>query len=509
MKSSYVDEQIVVPVSMAATAPAFRATLFVIAAYVAIGLALLTIADIPGPVVPGLSALFSAGVFVTEISTSFLLLMRFREAPAWSLLLLVCAYLYSGCMAVAYLLTFPGALEPNVAIMGDRASAAWIYIPWVLGFASLTLASSLMETVYPSRYVPMHRLRHAAIAAFAAVCVTAAAIALAATIWVDQLPALIGDTQWTLFDSIASYLATTMLAGSIVLILSSIRGRNELFLWLSVALTAMLFGNLLATASGSRFTVGWTVSRLSWVISGCALFLYFMAQFVRQQRLLIHSRDALEQRVAARTNDLTEMIAQRDLLLREVHHRVKNNFQVVNSLIHLQARHAEADETRDALDDLQRRVYALGLVHKLLMQSSDLATFDTRDFLSDLCANLIDAEHHGRINSEADPIQVDLDFAGSLGLLVTELVMNAFKRRAPANQPSSVMVSLRRGSPYTLVLTVADNVPREANLFAPDSAGTESRVMQALIAQLHGKLHISHEGGTKVTVVLAAHGTHP
>jgi two-component sensor histidine kinase len=341
------------------------------------------------------------------------------------------------------------------------------------------------------------------------VLVVVTIIALAAIIWIDHLPEFIGGGHWTPLDQSISYLVTAMLAAGIAVILSSIRARNELFLWLSVALTAMLFGNLLATVAGSRFTVGWTVSRLSWVISGCALFLYFMAQFVQQQRLLARSRDALEQRVAARTDDLTGMIVQRDLLLREVHHRVKNNFQVVNSLIHLQARHADADETRDALDDLQRRVYALGLVHKLLMQSSDLSTFDIRDFLADLCANLTDMEQHGRVSAHADPIIVDLDFAGSLGLLVTELVMSALKRRFPENQPSSVLVSLRRGSPETLVLTVADDGASEINLFPLGSAATESRIMKALIAQVNGTLHVTHEGGTKVTVVLRDRGTHP
>ncbi|HEU5017672.1 MAG TPA: histidine kinase dimerization/phosphoacceptor domain -containing protein, partial [Pseudolabrys sp.] len=394
-------------------------------------------------------------------------------------------------------------------IIGNAHSTEWIYIPWVLGFAGLTLVASVVEALVPHVRLPVWQVRRAALFALLAVLGVVSFIALAAVIWIDHLPELIGGGHWTPLDEGISYLGTAMLTAGIAVILLSIGARNELFLWLSVALTAMVFGNLLATAAGSRFTVGWTVSRLSWVISGCALFLYFLAQFVQQQRLLARSRDALEQRVATRTDDLTRMIVQRDLLLREVHHRVKNNFQVVNSLIHLQTRHADADETRDALDHLQRRVYALGLVHKLLMQSSDLSTFDIRDFLNDLCTNLTDTDQHSRVSAEADPIQVDLDFAGSLGLLVTELVMNALKRRFPENQPSSVLVALRRGSADTLVLTVADDGTDEINLFPLDSAGTESRIMKALIAQVQGTLHVTREGGTKVTVVLRDRGTQP
>jgi hypothetical protein len=88
----YVNDESLVPARAATTTTAaFHATLLVIAAYVAIGIALLAVADVPGPVVPGLSAFFAAGVFVTEISTSFLLLVYFRADPTWSLLILTCA----------------------------------------------------------------------------------------------------------------------------------------------------------------------------------------------------------------------------------------------------------------------------------------------------------------------------------------------------------------------------------------------------------------------------------
>ena len=133
-----------------------------------------------------------------------------------------------------------------------------------------------------------------------------------------------------------------------------------------------------------------------------------------------------------RTADLTNMIGQRDLLLREVHHRVKNNFQVINSLISFESSHAASDETRETLRNLHGRVYALGLVHQRLMQSSNLATFDIRVFLDDLCGNLASlssADMRGiTLVAEADPLQTDLDVAGPLALLVTELVTAAFAR---------------------------------------------------------------------------------
>jgi two-component sensor histidine kinase len=236
------------------------------------------------------------------------------------------------------------------------------------------------------------------------------------------------------------------------------------------------------------------------VFSGCALFLYFMGQFVRQQRLLGRSRDALEQRVGERTADLTNMISQRDLLLREVHHRVKNNFQVINSLISFESSHAANDETRDTLRNLHSRVYALGLVHQRLMQSRDLATFDLRAFLDDLCANLASlssADTRGiTLAAQADPLPADLDFAGPLGLLVTELVTAAFARFGEDGR-GEINVSVRRGDVAQLVLIVSDNAPAD-----DDGDAGQSRILRALVGQLRGEASLTREDGTTVTVVM-------
>ena len=293
----------------------------------------------------------------------------------------------------------------------------------------------------------------------AAVLIAVTGIFLAATAWEGRLSPLINGARWTGLDTGASSAAIAMLIGGVAIVLLRLR-RNALFLWLSLALTAMAFANILSTAGGGRYTVGWTVCRLSWLASACALFLYFMGQFVRQQRLLGRARDALEQRVEERTADLTGMIAQRDLLMREVHHRVKNNFQVVNSLINFQATNSHSAETHEALQSLHRRVYALGLVHQQMMQSSNLSTFDIRAFLDDLCANLAtwaDADKRGiRVATAADALQTNPDFAGPLGLLLTDLVSNAFAR-FPPGQTGAIDVSLRLRDDDALVLTVKDN----------------------------------------------------
>ena len=481
--------------------PAFRVTLGLIIAFAAVAIALLPFAKLPGPELPGINGVFSAVVFVAEISIGFLLFVRFRQQPVRSLLLLGCAYLFSAMMAVLYVLTFPGALKIGGPVLGTPQTVSWIFVIGIFGFASLALVA-VATASGAERPIAEDGVARALGAAIASVVVWVFGIALIAVFFTDRLPPMIGGSSFTLLSEVPTYLAAAMLALAIAIILLRRPLHNELYLWLAVSLSVLALANVISNAGGGRYTLGWTACRVSWMISACALFLYFMEQFVRQQRQLGRARDLLEQRVTERTADLTGMIEQRDLLLREVHHRVKNNFQVVNSLIHLQSAHAKDAETKTVLADLHRRVFALGLVHQQLMQSNNLATFNVRAFLYDLSANLAAwpaTDQRGiKVTAEADPIAADLDFAGPLTLLINELVDGALKRRFPDGRAGRIAIALRKRSADTVVLTVSDN----AEIAPVEPAEPESRIMTALVKQLKGELTTARDGETVITVVM-------
>ena len=480
-----------------------RLTLALIAAYACAALLLVPFARLPGPVVPGLSAFFAAGVFVTELSTGFLLFVRFRETRRAALLALACSCLYSALMTIPYLLTFPDAVLRDGPLLGSPRSTAWIFTTWILGFALLTLAAVVLEAWFKDVKIP--RSGSVVSTAIALVTAAVATIAMLAIMRPEWLPDLVGSQGWTALDNTLITIALSMMFAGACIVVAVIRGRSELFLWLALALTVLFFGNALSQMGAGRYTIGWSVSRLSWVFSGAILFLYFINQFVRQQSLLSRSHDALERAVTARTGDLTDMVSQRDLLLREVHHRVKNNFQVINSLISFQAGKAESEEAKSALLNLHSRIYALGLVHQRLMQSDNLATFDIRAFLRDLCNNvaaLSSAEAREiKITAEADPLQTDLDFAGPLGLLVTELVSAAFEHFGEG-QHGVIHVALHGGPDSQLILDVSDNAQRAPD--APDalSAGPRARIVGALVAQLSGSIERQQGSGTQVRVTM-------
>ena len=285
---------------------AWRVAVTVIGFAILLTLVLLPFADRPGPVVPGIVPLFIAGVLVTALATSFLLFVRFREARAWSLPLLASTYLYLGLMTVPYLLVFSGAIVPERPLVGANQSAAWIFVSWIAGFAILSFASIMVEARFKDRIVESAAVPRTIGIATAAVAAAVVGIFIVATTIPERLPVLMSGSDWSGLNYALSYGSLAIVGCGIVVILAKIDRRNELFLWLALALAALACANLLSATGGGRYTIGWTFGRLSWVISSGVLFLYFMAQFSRQHRALAHARDALKRRVVDRTAALEQ-----------------------------------------------------------------------------------------------------------------------------------------------------------------------------------------------------------
>ena len=150
--------------------------------------------------------------------------------------------------------------------------------------------------------------------------------------------------------------------------------------------------------------------------------------------------------------------AQRDLLLREVYHRVKNNLQIVDSLLSMQERQLSGNEAKLALTALRGRIQVLGLVHEQLMKSGDLVTFDIAPFLDELSRNIVasGADRTVRLSVDVMPLMVTLDFAIPLGLVVTELVTNCLKH-AFRQDNGRISVILHRNTKSEVVLIVSDD----------------------------------------------------
>ncbi|HEY7609668.1 MAG TPA: histidine kinase dimerization/phosphoacceptor domain -containing protein [Alphaproteobacteria bacterium] len=212
--------------------------------------------------------------------------------------------------------------------------------------------------------------------------------------------------------------------------------------------------------------------------------------------------------IAQRERRLERVIAHRDALIAEIHHRVKNNLQMVASLLSLQAGRVRSDEAREALNSARRRVLSLSVLHKHLFERDDVENVDVGKFLDDLCVQLR-GSHVGsydariRIVCECDPLILPTRDAIALGLIVTEAITNATKYAFPG----------RRGGIINVVLTVREERVRlsikDDGIGGPGegdaalSGGLGRSLMDGLAGQLAGNLSIKHEQGTEVVVEFA------
>jgi PAS domain S-box-containing protein len=174
---------------------------------------------------------------------------------------------------------------------------------------------------------------------------------------------------------------------------------------------------------------------------------------------LWHYRDITE-RVRTR-EQIKASLQEKEILLKEIHHRVKNNLQIVASLLYLQSSRIHDPATMAAIQESSDRIRSMSLIHEQLYQSRNLAAIDFHDYLSSLVAYLsqIYRSKEGRIDIyvQAKDINLEVDTAVTLGLIINELVSNALKHAFPNDHDGRVDIQLTRTQPNTCTLTVRDN----------------------------------------------------
>lgn len=208
--------------------------------------------------------------------------------------------------------------------------------------------------------------------------------------------------------------------------------------------------------------------------------------------------ESSRQLLAEHIQQQKENLLEKKILLKEIHHRVKNNMQVMTSLLSLQSSVLEDEKTKEIFKFSQYRINAMAMVHEMLYQSNEISKIDYQKYLDKLVAGLVSAmyKEEGKLELvvNAPNIQINLDTAIPLGLLINEIITNSLKYAFKGRESGKITLDLQKQTAPHLVLKIGDDgvgFPKDLNFKTIDSLGI--KLIQKLAIQLKGNLQNDFE----------------
>lgn len=218
----------------------------------------------------------------------------------------------------------------------------------------------------------------------------------------------------------------------------------------------------------------------------------FYTSFIRD----ITRRKIVEGKIKSSLNE-------KEVLLKEIHHRVKNNMQIISSLISLQTDYADNEDTIKMFQDSKNRIRSMALIHEKLYQSEDISLIDFSEYIESLAGRLLEVYGVGRritLKVNAEDIFLSIDSAIPCGLIINELVSNSIKHAFPDERYGELIIEMT-GNNKKYVLTVTDNgvgFPEDIDFRDTESLGLQ--IVQTLISQLRGEIDLIANNGTKFEI---------
>ncbi|SEJ59907.1 Two-component sensor histidine kinase, contains HisKA and HATPase domains [Dyadobacter sp. SG02] len=201
--------------------------------------------------------------------------------------------------------------------------------------------------------------------------------------------------------------------------------------------------------------------------------------------------------------DKDRLLEEREWMLREMHHRVKNNLQIITSLLHSQGSFLKDKEAFAAIRESQNRVHAMALIHQKLYQADRLSSIPMNDYTREIVDYLINSFDRADIRREfnVDPIDLDIAFAVPLGLILNEAVTNSLKYAFPKGRIGTLRIEFKEEGPKIYRLVIADDgigFPADLNPNLSRTLGMS--LIRGLSEQIDGTLRITQTGGVQITL---------
>jgi two-component sensor histidine kinase len=198
--------------------------------------------------------------------------------------------------------------------------------------------------------------------------------------------------------------------------------------------------------------------------------------------------------------EIVESLKEKEVLLKEIHHRVKNNLQIISSILNLQSAFVTDENTLGILHESRNRIRSMAIIQETLYKSDVFSTVDFGKYIEDLCQNLIASYQiigNVKLELEVQPVHMILDQAIPCGLLINEIITNSLKYAWPDHQKGSIWVRLSQEE-QNVVLEVSDDgqgLPEQFDKMNTETLGLQ--LIATLNEQLEGKLEVSNQNGTK------------
>jgi two-component sensor histidine kinase len=197
-------------------------------------------------------------------------------------------------------------------------------------------------------------------------------------------------------------------------------------------------------------------------------------------------------------------LKEKEVLLKEVHHRVKNNLQVISSILNLQSSYVKDKRVLEILLESQNRIKSMAFVHESLYQTKDFSNISFREYVENISRNLVHSyaatDSPPDLNLDLDDIQLNLDIAIPCGLIINELLTNSLKYAFPQGKTGKIAIVIREKS-GNITINISDNgkgLPKEIDFRNTESLGLQ--LVVSLVEQINGKIRLDTKKGTKFTI---------
>jgi len=202
---------------------------------------------------------------------------------------------------------------------------------------------------------------------------------------------------------------------------------------------------------------------------------------------------------------IRKSLEEKEVLLREIHHRVKNNMQIVSSLLMLQSQNIEDKKYKDMFIDSQNRINSMALIHEKLYQSESIAQINFKEYINDIVSNIFESyciKRNVKIDINLENIPIKIDYAVPCGLIINELVTNSLKYAFPEGRQGKILISLKSDDHNMIRLSISDDgigIPKDMDIRNTKSLGLH--LVTALAeGQLHGEIVLNREIGTEFQI---------